>query len=451
METGMPKITKRTVDAAAVEKGGKDLFIWDAEIKGFGLKVTESGAKTYVLQYRTPEGRSRRCTIGRHGDPWTADEARLKAGAMKRDIAAGLDPLDTRAEARAALTVAELADLYLKEGPARNPNKKPLSWVADRAAIERHIKPLLGRKIAKSLTQADIEGMQRDIAAGKTAAVIKTKKQGKAIVRGGKGIASRVVNTAQAMLTFGVSRKVVSVNVAHGVKRYTWTKRERFLTAQEVGFIATAMTTMIAENSLNRTMADALRALMLTGCRRGEVRTLRWEWIDSANSCLRLPDSKTGAKIVPLGAAALQLLTSRPRVPGNPHVFPSDRNDGPITALQKVWKKVRTRATKIAEEYSLANMTAEPAPDLTKVRIHDLRHSYASVAAKDGVSLLMIAKVLGHADTRTTEIYAHLHNDPLRQVADRTSARIAEAFDIGAGQARPSAEVVPIRKAKRKA
>jgi integrase len=302
------------------------------------------------------------------------------------------------------------------------------------------------------LTQADVEGMQRDIAAGKTAAVIKTKKQGKAIIRGGKGIASRVVSTVQGLLTFGISRKVVTSNVAHGVKLYKRSKRERFLSAQEVGFIASAMTTMLAAGSLNKTIADALRSLMLTGARKSEIRTLRWEWLDVANGCLRLPDSKTGAKVVPIGAAALQLLTSRPRLSSNAHVFPSTRNDGPVTALQKAWKKVRTKATAIAREQAIRDgLSADQAPDLTKIRIHDLRHSYASVAAKDGTSLLMIAKVLGQADTRTTEIYAHLHDDPLKKVADRTAERIAAAFDIGAGQGRPSAEVVEIGKAERKA
>jgi integrase len=448
----MPKITKRVVDAAAVERGGKDLFIWDTEIKGFGLKVTGNGAKSYVLQFRTPHGRSRRYTIGKHGDPWTADEARGKASALKRGLDAGVDPLEVRTEARAALTVAELGELFLKDGPAKNPNKKQRSWDADRAAIERHINPLIGRKIAKSLTQADIEALQRDIAAGKTAAVIKTKKQGKAVIRGGKAVASRAVSTMQAMLSFGISRKAVAVNAARGVKLYKRTKRERFLTAVEVGFIASAMTAMLAEKSLDGTMADALRALMLTGARKSEIRTLRWEWIDAANSCLRLPDSKTGAKVVPIGAAALQLLISRPRLNSNPHVFPSRRNDGPVTALQKTWKKVRARATAIASEQAISGgLREDQAPNLTTVRIHDLRHSYASVAAKDGTSLLMIAKVLGHADTRTTEIYAHLNDDPLRQVADRTAARIAEAFDIGAGQARPSADVVEIGKSKRTA
>jgi hypothetical protein len=119
----MQKITKRVVDAA-IAKGEKDLFLWDTEIKGFGLKVTEGGVKSYILQYRTAEGRSRRYTIGKHGDPWTADEARLKASALKRGLDAGVDPLDVRTEARAALTVAELAELYLKDGPAKNPNKK---------------------------------------------------------------------------------------------------------------------------------------------------------------------------------------------------------------------------------------------------------------------------------------------------------------------------------------
>ncbi len=267
-------------------------------------------------------------------------------------------------------------------------------------------------------------------------------------MKGGKDIAARSVITMAAMLTFALSRKLVTFNAAHGVKLYARTKRERFLSAREVACIAAAMTAMISENRLDATMADAIRALMLTGCRKSEIRTLRWAWLDAGNSCLRLPDSKTGAKIVPLGAAALQLLTSQPVKPGNPHVFPSERNAGPIIGLQKVWVAIRKRATAIAAEQVRDGVVPGPAPDLTTVRIHDLRHSYASVAALDGATLLMIAKVLGHKDTRTTEIYAHLTDDPLKQVTDRTAAKIAAALDTGA--ARPSAEVVAIAKTARK-
>ncbi len=166
----MPKISKRIVDAAKRPTNADRAFVWDSEVKGFGLTVTERGVKSYVLQYRTPEGRSRRLTIGRHGSPWTPEDARQRAIDMLRSARRGFDPLEAKAEARAALTVAELADLYLSDGAAEKPNKKASSWQTDRSNIERHIKPLIGSKIAKGLTKADLSRFQADVASGTTAA-----------------------------------------------------------------------------------------------------------------------------------------------------------------------------------------------------------------------------------------------------------------------------------------
>ena len=140
----MPKISKRVVDAATRPNNLDRTFLWDSEVKGFGLMVTARGAKSYILQYRTPEGRSRRITIGRHGSPWTPEDARQRAVEMLRSARQGFDPLEAKAEARSALTVTELADLYLSEGVAEKPNKKPRSWETDRSNIECHIKPLIG-------------------------------------------------------------------------------------------------------------------------------------------------------------------------------------------------------------------------------------------------------------------------------------------------------------------
>ncbi len=181
----MPKITKRVVDAAKPPLNGGRTYIWDSELRGFGLMVT-GRVKSYVLQYRTPEGRSRRLTVGRHGSPWTPEEARQCAGEMLRSAKKGNDPLDAKAEARAALTVAQLADMYLLEGPMEKPNKKFSSWKTDRSNIDRHIKLLLGTKIARSLTKADVARFQADVAAGKTAKDEKTGPRGRAIVQGGK-------------------------------------------------------------------------------------------------------------------------------------------------------------------------------------------------------------------------------------------------------------------------
>ncbi len=186
----MPRITKRTVDAALPNPAGGDSFFWDSDVKGFGLRIKPSGVKSYVLKYRIGR-RTRRLTIGKHGSPWTPEDARQRAGELLRAVNDGRDPATEKAEARSDLTIAELADVYLEEGPAAKPNKKPSSWITDRSNIERHIKPLLGQKMLKLLTQAEVAKFQADVAAGKNTADVRTKRRGRARVKGGKGTAAR--------------------------------------------------------------------------------------------------------------------------------------------------------------------------------------------------------------------------------------------------------------------
>src|SRR3954454_12926437 len=174
----MPKITKRLVDATG--PADRDVFVWDSELAGFGLRVKPSGAKSYILQYRNAEGRSRRITIGRHG-PLTAERAREKALRLLADIAEGLDPAEAKSDAKTAPTVAELTARYLTEGPIDKPTKKPSSWGADASNIRRHIVPLLGNRLAAALTAADVARFQADVADGRSAADVRTGPRGRAI------------------------------------------------------------------------------------------------------------------------------------------------------------------------------------------------------------------------------------------------------------------------------
>jgi integrase len=417
----MPKITKRTVDAAPLpdmEEG--DRFLWDTELKGFGLRIKPTGVKSYVLKYRIGS-RTRRLTIGKHGPLWTAEDARRRALDLLHSVKEGRDPAAEKSEAREALTVGSLADLYLAEGPAEKPNKKASSWVTDRSNIERHLKPRLGRKIASALTQADIAKFQADVAVGKSKADIKTGRRGRAIVEGGRGTAARSLAVLGAMLQFAVGRKLIASNPAKGVPLLKGKKKERFLSEAEVARLAEAVSGMEAERKLSATAAAAVRLLMLTGCRKSEILSLRWEWVDFERSCLRLPDSKTGAKVVPLAASAMGLLSEFLRK--SPYVLPAARGAGHYTGLQKDWERVRLRA------------------GLPGLRLHDLRHSFASFAVADGNTLFMVGKVLGHKQARTTEVYAHLADDPLRAVADRTAARIAAAMKGSEGE---DGKVVPV-------
>jgi integrase len=210
------------------------------------------------------------------------------------------------------------------------------------------------------------------------------------------------------MLQFAVGRKLIPANPAKGVPLLKGEKKERFLSETEVTRLANAVSGMEAQRKLSATAASAIRLLMLTGCRKSEILSLRWEWVDLERGCLRLPDSKTGAKVVPLAASAMELLSELPR--NSEYVLPAAKGAGHYTGLQKDWERVRDRA------------------ELRGLRLHDLRHSFASFAVADGNTLFMVGKVLGHKQARTTEVYAHLADDPLRAVADHTAARIAAAM-----------------------
>jgi integrase len=225
------------------------------------------------------------------------------------------------------------------------------------------------------------------------------------------------------MLQFAVNRKLIPTNPAKGVPLLKAPPKERFLSDAEVAALADAIATMEGEAKLSRVAASAIRLLLLTGCRKGEILGLRWDWVDVERGCLRLPDSKTGAKVVPLASAALEMLSHLPR--RTEFVLPAGKGKGHYTGLQKDWERVRERA------------------GLAGVRVHDLRHSFASFAVADGNTLFMIGKVLGHRQARTTEGYAHLATDPLRAVAERTAARISAAM---AGGRDEGAKVVPLAK-----
>jgi integrase len=424
----VPKLSKRTVDAIRPDPAGRDVFVWDTgdgALKGFGVRMKPSGVASYLVQYRTKEGRTRRLAIGKVG-VLTPDEARIIAGDKLREAAKGGDPSAERHRVRReALTITQLADLYLAEGPAAKPNKKASSWATDRSNIERHVKPLLGQKVAASLTHDDVVKFQRDVANGKSKADIKTRKRGRAIVDGGPGTAARSLAVLGAMLEWAARphRKLIPANPAKGAKLFRGGKRERFLSEAELAKLADALAAMETEHRLSPTATAAIRLLLLSGCRKSEILSLRWDWVDVERGALRLPDSKTGAKVVPLAAAAVKLFAELPRQ--GDYVLPAAKGSGYYTGLQKDWERVRARA------------------GLEGVRIHDLRHSFASFAVADGNSLYLIGKVLGHKQARTTEIYAHLADNPIRAVADRTAARIA-AVMAPAGEHDP-AKVVPIR------
>ncbi len=402
------KLTRRLVESAPL--GDADRFLWDSEVVGFGVKITPAGARTYVLQYRHA-GRSRRFTIGGHGSPWTADTARDRARQLLGQVAGGDDPQVRKGLARRDLTVAELCDLYLEVGLA---TRKPSSVASSRADIENHIKPLLGSRRANLIEAQDVDQFLVDVARGRTARVSKTGKQrGLSRVRGGKGAANAAVATLSAAINFGIRRRVRLDNPAQGVRKYPEKKLGRFLSPAELGRLGEALAAAEALGVESPYAIGAIRALVLSGCRKNEMLTAQRSYLDVHNSCLRLPDSKTGAKIVHLGEAAVAVLLALPEVVGNSYLFPGRDGEGRLVHLQSSWERIRAAA------------------GLRDVRIHDLRHAFASLGAAGGDSLLVIGALLGHRSAKTTARYAHLSDHPLKDAAARISSEAARLMGLG--------------------
>jgi integrase len=358
------KITKRAVDS--VQPGDRDQFLWDTDVTGFGVKVTPAGKRVYMLQTRVC-GRLRRLTIGKHGAPWTPDAARAEAVRLLGQVAAGIDPTDAKMALKLDLIVAELCTIYLAEGCA---TKKALTLAVERGLIERHIKKLICPRRIQLLTRGDVERFLADVATGKSAADERTRPRGRAVVRGGKGTANRTIDLLAAILAFAADRGLRPDNPARGIRKFKLPHRTRFLSASELARLGETLEQAATEGENPQAIA-ALRLLILTGCRKSEILGLQRDWIRWERSCIELPESKTGAKIVPLGAPALELLRSLPRLQGNDHVLPEAAGKGHLVGLQKIWDRIRTRA------------------QLPDVRLHDLRHSFASVGAAGGDSLFI--------------------------------------------------------------
>jgi integrase len=424
MEERRVNLTKRTLDAA--KPAVNDYQMWDTKVRGLGVRIYPSGARGFILQYRNAAGRTRKIALGRYG-VLTVVKAREKATKLLGAILDGRDPSQDKRESRRAKTVGELADLYLREGSVEKPNKKLSSWETDRSNIDRHIRPLLGARLARGLTQLDVARFQSDVAAGKTAKDEKTGPRGRAIVKGGKGIASRVLSVLSAMMTFGEGRGIVTSNPTKGVEPFRGRKTERFLTDTEVGILGEALVDMERDGSLPWVASAAIKLPLLTGARRGEILALRWEEVDADRGCLRLQDSKTGAKVIRLAAAALSLLAALPR--STRWVLPAAKGSGHYVGLPKHWDAVRARANAIAfSRAERRGRSPKEIPSFDGIRLHDLRHSFASFAVQSGGSLYLVGKVLGHKQSRTTERYAHTRDEPLLATAELAAQRIARAL-----------------------
>jgi site-specific recombinase XerD len=425
----MAKLTKRFLDTLK-PYADRDLFVWDSELRGFGLRMKPSGAASFLVQYRTPQGRTRRLAFSKVGT-LTPDEARATARRLLAEVEAGGDPSAKRHEAREALTVAELCERYLEAAhdglvTTRFGRAKKSSTIAiDEGRVSRHIVPILGRKVASSLTRADVQCMADAIAAGKTATIIKTKVRGVARVTGGAGTATRIVGLFGGIWTWAEKRGIVSgANPAHRLELRADQPGDRVLSAAELARLGAVLRQRAGEAQM---ACAALRLIALTGLRRGEAYGLRWSEVDLDGSCLRLADSKTGRSMRAIGATAVQHLRSILRL-HDELVFPSRSGAGPADLKKQI-------------------SALFDAAGLHDARGHDLRRTFASLAADEGYGDATIGELLGHAWRGVTaRHYIRRPDAALVAAADRVAERIAASLDR-----RKETDVIALRTTQREA
>ncbi|MDE0381746.1 MAG: tyrosine-type recombinase/integrase [Rhodospirillales bacterium] len=386
----MPRSNRRTLSNRVVDAltaADKEIMCWDRDLPGFGVRVYPSGAKTYMVQRRGRRG-SKRITVGRHGT-MSVDEARQQAAVILTRLESG-EELETGAapDADGGPTVAELAERYLREHVAVY--CKPGTVMGYRRVIERNILPKLGKLPIGELDRRHVAELQYRLRKRPTAA------------NNAVGALSRMLNRAQA---WGLMP--AGSNPCRFVKPYRTGRPERFLTEDEFRRLGHALDDLEAEGRVPVHVAAAFRLLTLTGCRSGEVLTLRWRDVALGRNEVRLRDSKTGPRTVPLSPAAVRVLAGLPRLSGNPWVIAGPEPGGRQMQLTYYWQRVRERA------------------GLDDVRIHDLRHSFASRALAMGEDLTMIGKLLGHRKLQSTARYAHLARDSVRESAALVSDSIA--------------------------
>ncbi len=353
---------------------------YDIEVKGFGLRVTAAGARSFVLNYRI-DGRERRYTIGSFPD-WSVASAREEAKRLKRQVDLGHDPMATRHAERAAPTVAELAARYLEEHAIR---KVPRAQKDDQAMIETFVLPTIGRLKVLDVRRDDIDQLHREVSR-------------KRPIR-----ANRLAQMLSKMFNLAVRWEYCADNPVRGIQRNPEERRNRYLSGDELR----RLIEVLAEHP-NQKSANVIRLLLLTGARRGEALNAAWDQFDLRTGVWTKPSAHTKQKKehrVPLSAPTLELLSEiKARADPSPYLFSGRTPEKPMVELKNFWAGVCKRAR------------------LEDCRIHDLRHTYASILASSGLSLPIIGALLGHTQPNTTARYSHLFDDPLREATERVGA-----------------------------
>lgn len=377
-------ITKRIVEG--LEKGQ---LVRDVTVKGFGVR-RQRGTPVYFVQTRV-NGKLRWITIGPHGSPWTVHTARKEAMRLLGDVAGGRDPQAEKRrkseEVLGKVTIAEAGPAFMQE---HGPKLKERTREEYERLFKLHIVPKLGKVPLDELTRAQVvrfhSGLSNTPAAANFALAVLSKMMSWAEQTG---------------------RRPEQSNPCRGIEKFRARKLERYLSSDELVRLGEALSDAEKDNAESPYAIAAIRLLLLTGARRNEILTLRWKDIDFERQVLRLPDSKTGEKVIKLGPPSLAILASLDRVQGNPYVIIGGKEGQHLVGLQSPWERVRAKA------------------GLEDLRLHDLRHSFASFAVAAGASLPMIGKLLGHTQPQTTARYAHLADDPVTQVNNTVSSDIA--------------------------
>ena len=377
------KLTKRFVEALPV--GEKDRIVFDGDLPGFGVRVMPSGRRFFLVQYRH-EGRTRRVMIGQYG-PITAEQARNKALRLLGEARTGCDPAKLRDNMKNSMTLKELGEHFMQRHVSVH--LKPSTQYEYRRSVEIYLRPFFQLQKINTISRAQVADFHSSLShipyqANRSLAVL-----------------SKMMKLAELW-----GYREPSTNPCDYVKRFPERKRERFLSGRELAALGQAFAASEAGKWGSPYAMAAYRLLLLTGCRLSEIQTLKWEYVELEQSELRLPDSKTGAKTVYLGSAAIDVLRNIPRVDENPYVIVGRRPGSHLSDLQQPWGKIREAA------------------GLSNVRIHDLRHTFASGGVNAGENLPIIAKLLGHSRIQTTIRYAHLASDPVKQAAERISAKM---------------------------
>jgi len=395
----MPRLTKRIVDAAVKQE--KDSYLWDDELTGFGVKITPAGKKVFLIQYRLggAKGRTRRVTLG-HLGPVTCDEARTRAKELLGMVKTGKDPAEDRDRRKAEKTFGEVITSF--ESAHVDLKTKDRTAEEYKRALKLHVSDKLRRRLISDIGRADMEQLHQDLSETPT-------------------MANKVIAILSKLFSWAekTGLRTPGENPCRYVERFDEVKRERFLSPDELGKLGKAL----AADERPYVVA-AIRLLLFTGARVSEILTAEWTWVDLAKGTIRLPDSKTGKKTLHLNAPALEVLNGLPKVKDNPFVIVGDVEKAHLVNIQKPWRAIR----KVA--------------GLADVRLHDLRHTFASVGVEGGASLVMVGALLGHTQPQTTKRYSHLANDPQRAASDAIAGRIAGHLNK---KAPTESNVVPIR------